>query len=310
MRLINSSFEIIEQKNEPAGMWKHIERCARVAYKSEDKITSDSYNRFCKMLVDRGHLACLEQGTVYLKIPYILNDEYSGEWVESRYGQNPYSRVYCDGSNYYITTNQRVIHENEWVDDVDEFWCLPEEQHYKRYCVKVTCSRGISHEIVRHRAMSFIQSSQRYINYSFDKFGSELTFIIPEWIYNVRDEIASTIDLVSGKTKTYLYQMDGLKLIKELACEDRSIACWYNNLRRCEEDYMFLTTTDESYKLKPQEARGVLNNDCMTEICICGFVDQWNHFFELRTASDAHPDFQVIAKAIKLEFEKRNYLNE
>ena len=55
MKLINSSFEIIEQKPGLEGMWKHIEKCARTAYMSADSITEDSYKRFLKMLYDRGH---------------------------------------------------------------------------------------------------------------------------------------------------------------------------------------------------------------------------------------------------------------
>ena len=213
MRLINSSFEIIDQELGEVGKWKQIEKCARVAYKSEDKITDDSYHKFCKMLISRGHLACLEQGTVYLKIPYRLDHM---SFVDNRYRNNPYSKVHHDKNFYYVTTNQRVIEENSYHEDIDKFGCEPEDLHAKRICVKITCNRGISHEIVRHRVFSFIQSSQRYINYSFDKFGSELTFVIPEWIYDVRDDIAVTYDPLTYKSKNYLLEMDGLKLIKEL----------------------------------------------------------------------------------------------
>ncbi|MBO7211799.1 MAG: FAD-dependent thymidylate synthase [Methanobrevibacter sp.] len=41
------------------------------------------------------------------------------------------------------------------------------------------CDRGVSHEFVRHRVFSFAQESTRYCNYSKDKFGNELTFILP-----------------------------------------------------------------------------------------------------------------------------------
>ncbi len=48
--------------------------------------------------------------------------------------------------------------------------------------VKFVTDRGISHEIVRHRVASFAQESTRYCNYSQDKFGNELTFIVPEFL--------------------------------------------------------------------------------------------------------------------------------
>jgi thymidylate synthase (FAD) len=245
-----------------------------------------------------------------MKVPYIIDGEYSGQWVQPRYEENPYSRVYCDGDSYYITTNKRVILENGWEEDVQDFGCDYTEFHKKRVCVKITTSRGISHELVRHRVFSFIQSSQRYCNYSLGKFNKELTYVIPEWIYAVRHSVTHRDDGELLITRKYLYELDGLRLIRELSCEDRSVACWLNSLVRAEIDYMFLTTTDESYKLTPQEARGILPNDCMTEICMTGFVDQWKEFFKLRCASDAHPDMQVIANMIENEFIKRNYLNE
>ena len=43
--------------------------------------------------------------------------------------------------------------------------------------VRVTCDRGVTHEIVRHRIASYSQESTRYCNYSGDKFGNEITVI-------------------------------------------------------------------------------------------------------------------------------------
>ena len=50
MKVIESSVEIFDQGPGLEGMYKHIERCGRVAYKSGDRITADSWVRFLKML--------------------------------------------------------------------------------------------------------------------------------------------------------------------------------------------------------------------------------------------------------------------
>ena len=53
--------------------------------------------------------------------------------------------------------------------------------YYKRHhiiTVKFVCNRAISHELVRHRPCSFAQVSQRYVNYSKDKFGNEIVPIV------------------------------------------------------------------------------------------------------------------------------------
>src|SRR5208283_3100927 len=47
--------------------------------------------------------------------------------------------------------------------------------------VKIITDRGVTHEIVRHRIASYSQESTRYCNYSDDKFGNEITVILPVW---------------------------------------------------------------------------------------------------------------------------------
>lgn len=79
----------------------------------------------------------------------------------------------------YITTNARVLIENNWLEDL-QYMCEPTKYHAKRISVKFTTSIGITRELIRHRVFSFMNESTRYCNYSKGKFGSELTFVIPE----------------------------------------------------------------------------------------------------------------------------------
>ena len=69
MNIIVPQYEIIEQDKGLEGMFKHIEKCGRTCYRSEDKITDESYQKFIKMLENANHGAMLEHGTVYLTIP-------------------------------------------------------------------------------------------------------------------------------------------------------------------------------------------------------------------------------------------------
>lgn len=165
MKLIKPSFEIWEQKPALEGVYKQIERAGRVCYKSEDKITKNSANEFVDRMVDSGHHAMLEHGTVYLEIPYgemLDNGDFENESLLQRYIDNPYSSVTNNevDDNWYITTNYRVLIENKWLDDL-KYQCEPTEYHKKRVTVKFVCDRGVSHEFVRHRVMSFAQESSR-----------------------------------------------------------------------------------------------------------------------------------------------------
>lgn len=158
MKLIKPSFSIIDQKSGLDGIYKQIEKAGRTCYKSEDLITEDSAKKFVDMLIERGHTSVLEHGTVYL---YSLNSEDA----LAKYASNKYSRyksiyshktVCQDDVDYYeheyVTTNLRVLVENNWLDDI-KYLCEPTEYHEKRVSVRFICDRGVSHEFVRHKAL-------------------------------------------------------------------------------------------------------------------------------------------------------------
>ena len=81
-----------------------------------------------------------------------------------KYGDNNYSVCHeqrsVNGNTIYVTTNLRVLVENNWLDDL-KYLCEPTEYHEKRITVKFICDRGVSHEFVRHRVFSFAQESTR-----------------------------------------------------------------------------------------------------------------------------------------------------
>lgn len=312
MRFIDSNVEIIEQEPGLLGIYKQIEKAARLSYKSEDKITEVSAKSMVETLIKNKHFACLEHGTIYLKVSME-----NGDWVGicGDYDDNPYSKVrYVQHDSNtmiaYITTNARVLVENDWLDDL-QYMCEPTEYHAKRICAKFTTSIGITRELIRHRAFSFMNESTRFCNYSKGKFGSELTFVIPEWIYDVQSELSRDVRWPTYEEKTDLLELTGQNLIDALSCEDRGVAAWVDCLERIEVDYMYLTQVDEHYLLKAQEARGILPMDTKSEIIMTGFVEDWIHFFRLRSYIAAtgkpHPDIQKLADILMQEFIDNGY---
>lgn len=182
MKLIKQSFEFINQTDfSLIGIKKHIERCARVSYKSEDKITDTSYEKFVNMLESRGHDRPLEFGTVYLDIPtqdLEPGDEYI--YAVGKYYCNPWSIKEDVDGHAYISTNYRVIKDNHWESDL-QYLCEPTEHHHKRYTIHMILDRGVMDEFRTHVGLSHLAESTRYCNYSKDKFGNEITFIKPCW---------------------------------------------------------------------------------------------------------------------------------
>lgn len=295
MKLIKPSFEIWEQPSGLEGVYKQIERAGRICYKSEDKITEDSAKSFIDRMIKSGHGAMLEHGTVYLKVFNVIENS---ELID-KYKSNKYSvvkegtEVYnCHGDILYgsckcITTNYRVLVENSWLDDLKYIY-KPTEFHEKRITVHFVCDRGVSHEFVRHRVMSFAQESTRYCNYSKDKFGNELTFIQPCWLDDERLKLYGPYHTV----------------IRDKSLESIFIA----SLNNAEKDYIDLIDLG----WKPQEARAVLPNSLKTELVVTGFVSDWNHFFDLRargTTGAPHPQAKELAEPLMKEFIARKYIN-
>ena len=202
MNLIKPSFEIIEQAPSIQGVKKQIELAGRTCYKSESKITDTSCEEFVNRMVNSGHGAMLEHGTVYLYLP--VDDANFSELAE-KYTENKYTIV---NQKQFVTTNYRVLVENGWLDDL-QYQCEPTVLHEKRITVKFILPISISREFIRHRTASFAEQSTRYCNYSRDKFGGELTFIKPYWYDQYKEEFESSCQYYED---TYMMAIEsGLK---------------------------------------------------------------------------------------------------
>lgn len=306
MKLINSSWEILEQKPGLEGIYEAIETAGRTCYKSsrpEGKTAKD----FVDMLIKRGHLSPLEHGTIYLEIPGNYLDSTGNAFPFGdihKYWTNSYSIVNITSLYAYITTNYRVLYENNWLDDL-EYLCEPTEYHEKRVGVKVNCSIGISREWNRHRTFSICEQSTRYCNYSKDKFGNELTFIIPTKFYQLINEWSQSVDSLTKESYSYIKDTSFEEHLSFLRTHDRGWVAYEDNLERCELDYIYLVNEED---WKPQHAREVLPLATATEVVYTGYTSDWAHFFQMRCDNAAHPDMKALAIPLKEEFIKRGYI--
>lgn len=269
-----------------------IELAGRTCYKSEDKITENSAKEFVDRMIKLDHGAMLEHGTIYLTI--------DGEDPNlSKIQSNPHTKVnlvpyevltegnYTISYKAYITTNLRVLVEN----NLKELLCYqvePTEHHEKRITAKFICDRGVSHEFVRHRVFSFAQESTRYCDYSKDKFGNDITYIIPSWL-----------DLPEGKYSNWDNDWCDVSELKLLYPEVDNLSdpanCFLQSIKNAEYYYFMLINRG----WKPQQARQVLPNATKTELVMTGFESDWEHFFELRCSGAAHPDAKKLADELK-----------
>ena len=284
MKLIKQNFEILEQKDfSLVGIKKFIERCGRVCYKSEDKITDDSYEKFVNILEKRDHARPLEFGTVHLQM-YIsdfhklrdtlcINNMWDDQWIKYHYA----------GNLTYVTTNYRYYlaiikvfpsAEKDFVPQDDELYP-------KRYTVHFITSRGIMDEFRTHVGLSHLAESSRYCSYDKNRFGNELTFIIPNWV----------------NTNCPNKEQEGPSVA--------SIE-WSTAMLDAEASYMNLIKMG----CTAQEAREVLPLSIKSELISCGFEDAWSNFFYRRCAKDAHPMAREIAIPLQEKFKELGYDNQ
>ena len=115
MKVIKPYYEWIDEF--PKEIMKKIELAGRTAYKSEDKITEDSAEKFVKMLVQRGHESVIEH--VNLTIKFVCDRGVTHELVRHRlvsYTQE--STRYCDYSGKGITVIEPLFFEKDSVNYV------------------------------------------------------------------------------------------------------------------------------------------------------------------------------------------------
>lgn len=303
MKLIKPSYTILEQESGLEGIYKAIERAGKVSHKSEHTIKEGSAKEFVDRMIKLGHGAVLEFGTVYLYTNYHNPDfgKVIDKYIHNKYSKCNYSPTFPNRA--YISSNLRVLVENGWLDDL-KYLCEPTEHHEKRICVKFILDRGILAEFTRHRVFSFMAESSRYCNYSKDRFGNEITFIIPVWEILEEGSYQYNLDNQTYTCGNNFYCPEGCN------APDYSTLRFLDSLRISELNYLDLLNLG----WKPEQARAVLPNALKTELVMTGFVSDWWHFFKLRSSfaetGKPHPQASELADPLYKEFVKRGYINE
>lgn len=298
MKALKASYEIMNQdvsKNDSLELMdelqKFVEKVGRICYKSEDNITEDSYKKFFNRIKDSGHWAVIEHGSVYYMFPKY--DEYAISWYDVLIDkQNAMPNMVKpiisteDEENYYISTNLSYIFQiydlyHNIKVDIDKYLVpFDPEYHERRISVKFITSLQVTTDLFRHRKMSYAQESTRYCNYSKDKFGNELSFIIPPYI-NLEPGHYDINSNIEGKWEN---------MFVFSALQD-------------EKNYLMAT---KELGMQAQQASIFLPKDLKTECVVTGFLSDWAYEFSLRalgTTGAPRPDVLELMVPLMNDFE-------
>ena len=297
MRIIKPSFQVCDRDEQRGGL-RIIEEAGRLCYKSEDKSTDTSAEAFVRGLIKRKHLSVLEHGDMIFEVGdhHIYDAVAEGlQMIRDAGHQTPMLEMTNIGHRYIVSGNIRAwlelfsfgslagryfigyfdpafiqgmgfmdedaepdprLRQIRYADLVDPL----EKLVHLRQTVKFTVDRGVTHEFVRHRRMSFSQESTRYCNYSDGRFGKEITVIAPCFL--------------------------------EEGTEPWSL--WKRQCMSAETAYFHLMNMG----LMAQEARDVLPHSTKAELMVTGTLGAWDHFFDLRArqiTGKAHPQAAEVA---------------
>lgn len=145
--------------------------------------------------------------------------------------------------------------------------------------VDLIFNRSVSHQLVRHRVASFSQESQRYCNYSKDKFDNNVHFI--ESPFSESEKLQKVAIMDGG----------------DEALANR-LSVWFVAMQTAEWAYLTLLKMGA----KPEEAREVLPNATKTKMRITANVREWRHIFQLRASSHADARIREVMRPLLEEF--------
>lgn len=117
MKVRKQYFEILDRLN-GKGILKKIEKCGRVCYKSENKISDGTAEKFVGNIIKRGHESVLEH--VSFSVRFVTDRAVSLELVRHRlasFSQESQRYVAYDGDMEFIRqVDMGILQEAYWRD--------------------------------------------------------------------------------------------------------------------------------------------------------------------------------------------------
>ncbi len=144
MKIVKPSHQILDLID-PDEILKKIEKCGRVAYKSEDKITEDSAKEFVRKIIKSGHESVIEH--INITVKFVCDRGVSHELVRHRLcAFTQESTRYCNYLNKGLTVIKPVFWENE-IPSLYYYWLETMESAQDTYNTLI--SKGASPQEAR-----------------------------------------------------------------------------------------------------------------------------------------------------------------
>lgn len=299
VKLVKPSAEIYELNN-LQDITVHVEKCGRTCYKSEDKITADSADKFIAGILRSGHESVIEHANFIFSVAKNAQNKETIFLIKDVKGLN----ITDNNDRYIISGNARAFRDclrykavadfNYYFkehNDLAVFYIDSQSVNDKSFTdfkfeniqndvtkdygdkhnyitAHLICDLGVYKDITRHRLVSYSIESTRYCNYSKDKFDNELNMMEP-------------CNLQKGTPE---YKI------------------WLDCMNNIEKSYMEMGNIDG---IKADNLRMMLPHSIKADVVMTANVEEWKHVFALRCAKKAHPSVNQVMLMVLVQFAEK-----
>ncbi|MBI4789425.1 MAG: FAD-dependent thymidylate synthase [Chloroflexi bacterium] len=148
MIVVEPAFSVLHPKSKEDALdaLRRVELAGRLCYKSEDRVTSDSYHRFIQMLIQRKHWSVIEHG--YMTAHIVTNRGVTHELVRHRLASfSQESTRYCNYAKGRFGGEIAVVCPPELSNADLPLWRASMQESEKVYLELI--ERGVTPQIAR-----------------------------------------------------------------------------------------------------------------------------------------------------------------
>lgn len=319
MHFIKSNATEIKETNP----YKKVEKIGRICYKSEDKITEDSWKTFVGNLINRKHFAMLEHARLFFLIH--INDEDGCAEVRGTDLMNDLSKlpaVHTGFSGYNhcaevgVDVSLSHLYNDRWrtypyrgaMTILDAFRIVIEEYFEFDFDDKKFSRNQVLDNLkeLHNLELGDIEFRMHW------EWSDTPTWSYPDCEYvtvkfdcdrGVSHELVRHRCAVAQSSTRYVnYSKDkfgsgdiAFVYPHEYDSWDTDVKLLFErNLKECEDTYNYMI----GETMSPQQARAILPNALATEVVLTMNLAQWKHFIDLRykgITGAPHPDMKDVA---------------
>lgn len=319
--------------------YKLIELVGRTCYKSEDKITENSYIAFTNNLIKRKHYAMLEHGRVSclfeFNVPNISDRMYNDiNRIYQAFQPLPkcYVYVYYKGCNTKDSINVRILINCSLSHIYNDRWRTDGNQ------LRIAMLDAIRSNMERTYSISAEEFYQFELEYELNMVSAYKIKLITDisdvsYMINEYNNILDKLNVYTFKFTCDRAVSHELVRHRLAIAQESQRYCSYDKDKFGSEIYFVKPSNFEEnwsnvnkklfikscklaesfyFKLRksgcaPEISRTVLPNSTKTEIILTGTRDEWRHFLDLRyrqSTGKVHPDMLEIATKVANIIEK------